>query len=409
MAIYSLHISTSGAGAGAKADYIEREGKYKGRGDLIAKGSQNLPSWAQSAADFWHECERQETGNQYREIKIALPKELDAEKQQKIVEDICRADLDGHALTWAIHENEGRLSGEKNPHAHIIFCERKRDPDRPEPAREQYFRRSSRTKSGEWRGGYAKDREITGARRKEWLRRVRESAEKIINRELQRAGLRERVSCRTLEEQGIDRPAQKHVGAQVVSLHRAGIDTDRLREWQAVKDNTAAINRTEREAAEARDAYIEAVAWERSHRVPTEEIERLYRKSWAEYYTEAKDQLLKANKDFQRILVDRDAGRYVSPQDAALQKRIYYEVVDGNEAKWIAAGKWARDEAFLQLQEIGYPPRPRPSGISREMIRQRMDGRETFSEEVWKQEQEKQRQQSRERARNRGRDWGMER
>ena len=57
MAIYSLNISTGAAGAAAKQAYIEREGKYAGKGDLIAHGSMNLPSWAASSADFWREDE----------------------------------------------------------------------------------------------------------------------------------------------------------------------------------------------------------------------------------------------------------------------------------------------------------------------------------------------------------------
>lgn len=31
MAIYSVNVSTPSAGAGAKSDYIQREGKYEGK------------------------------------------------------------------------------------------------------------------------------------------------------------------------------------------------------------------------------------------------------------------------------------------------------------------------------------------------------------------------------------------
>lgn len=238
MAIFHLNISPAGAGAGAKQAYIEREGKYKDTDkyeDLKAHGSQNLPSWAKDSADFWQEDEKSESGNQYREIRLALPKELPADRQEEIVKEFCQENLADHALTWAIHENTGRLSGEKNPHAHIIFCERKIDLSRPEPGRDEYFQRTRR-KDGQISGGYPKDREITGKDRKQWLRKIRKSAEEIMNRELQRAGINERVSCETLESQGIDRQASHHVGPRrTTQINQAREALEKKKEGYASK------------------------------------------------------------------------------------------------------------------------------------------------------------------------------
>lgn len=238
MAIFSMSISAGGGcSAGAKQKYIEREGMYaKKLEDLIDHGSIGLPSWAESSRDFWEEDDRQETGNRYREIKLALPKEIQSkDEQRKIVEDFCNTVLKDHPVTWAIHENEGRLSGEKNPHVHILVCERKIDDSRPEPLRNEYFKRSSVKKDGSRTGGYAKDRDMTGKNRREWLQNARQKAEDIINRSLERNGYSERVSCKSLADQGIERPAQSHVGAKATSLFQYGIITERIRDYRAAR------------------------------------------------------------------------------------------------------------------------------------------------------------------------------
>lgn len=234
MAIFHLNISTAKNGASAKQQYIERQGRYKNEGtdhDFVASGSMNLPAWAKDSEDFWKEDEQRETGNQYREIRIALPNELTHTEQKEIVETFCKENLAGHALTWAIHENDGRISGEKNPHVHIIFCERKRDPDREEPTRNEYFKRPKRGKDGTIHGGYAKDREITGGTRRKWLENIRQNAEKIINKGLERAGRKERVSCKSLEDQGIDRIPQVHLGRESIGKAERGIHDRRATEW----------------------------------------------------------------------------------------------------------------------------------------------------------------------------------
>ena len=174
MAIYSVNVSTPSAGAGAKSDYIQREGKYEGKKEeLLCSESGNLPSWATSAHDFWHQDEVSERGTQYREIRMALPNELSMEEQCEVIRDFCRENLENHAYTWALHTNEGRISGKPNPHVHIIFCEREIDPQREEPPREEYFRRP-RHKDGQTNGGYGKSRQITGKNRRKWLCKVRE-------------------------------------------------------------------------------------------------------------------------------------------------------------------------------------------------------------------------------------------
>ena len=104
------------------------------------------------------------------------------------------------------------MDGGEQPHAHIMFNERKldgidRDPD-------QYFKRFN-SKNPE-RGGCQKLN--TGkdyAVRKQEIKEVRERWETMCNRSLERAGLSIRVNLKSLKEQGIDQaPERKYMPSE---------------------------------------------------------------------------------------------------------------------------------------------------------------------------------------------------
>lgn len=228
MAIYHFKIKTAGGRAGEKIDYISREGKWEKspkKEELLCVESQHMPEWAVDKNDFWSEMDSQEKKNAYREIILALPKELNFEQQKTLISNYCAENLKGHPLTFAIHENIGSLSGERNPHAHIIFSERKMDGRTVE--REKFCRQ---------RSGYKKDRDITGAGRRKWLFNMRKSWELAANRALENAGSKERISCETLEKQGILRTPQKHLGEKVIAqAARSGQTLAPVEEYKANK------------------------------------------------------------------------------------------------------------------------------------------------------------------------------
>ena len=62
--------------------------------NYFARKVGNLPSWATSAHDFWHQDEVSERGTQYREIRMALPNELSMEEQCEVIRDFCRENLE---------------------------------------------------------------------------------------------------------------------------------------------------------------------------------------------------------------------------------------------------------------------------------------------------------------------------
>lgn len=211
MAIGYINMSANGKASPVDMErYIERTGKYaKGRGgqareDLVATGSGNLPKWAKDAEDFWKaedeyrksvekkaerdRARREEKGEgketkrrevvRCRRVIIALPAELDHAQQQELLESYLKENFPQNAYTWAIHDTAGKLSGERNPHAHVLVCQQEIDPQKPEPDRDKYFSR---------RGGYHADKRLSGADRRGHLEVLKQNWEKSANRALENA------------------------------------------------------------------------------------------------------------------------------------------------------------------------------------------------------------------------------
>jgi hypothetical protein len=80
MATYHLSVKFGGKGkALAHANYITREDKFSQRKDLEHTEHGNMPEWAKDdPAHFWQAADAFEraNGSTYREIEIALPREL---------------------------------------------------------------------------------------------------------------------------------------------------------------------------------------------------------------------------------------------------------------------------------------------------------------------------------------------
>lgn len=207
MAIGRLSMKVGKAGkAGPHAAYIAREGKYAARLDrnekLEASESGNMPAWArQRPQEFWKAADLNErkNGTTYREMEIALPRELSAQQRADLVRDFVRQEIgERHAYQWAIHSPRAADGGEQ-PHVHLMFSERQRDRIERDP--EQYFKRynSKNPALGGARKGYGPSAGMTlsAAERKAELRQLRDRWEKTCNAHLERAGLAERIDMRS--------------------------------------------------------------------------------------------------------------------------------------------------------------------------------------------------------------------
>ncbi len=217
MASYHLTAKIGAKGkATAHAAYISREGKYsdgKRYEDLEAKGSGNMPKWAeQNAAHFWNAADEHEraNGSAYREIEVALPRELTPDQRRALVEDFVRQELgDQHAYQWAIHTPKAALEGGEQPHAHIMYSERRLDGIERDPG--QLFKRYN-AKNPERGGAQKASGGKARGEMKDDLLLTRQRWADVQNAHLERHGHAARVDHRSLTEQGIERAPEKHLG-----------------------------------------------------------------------------------------------------------------------------------------------------------------------------------------------------
>jgi len=253
MASYHLSVKTGGKGsASPHANYIAREGKYAREkdSDMEHKESGNMPAWAaHKPSEFWKAADMFERANgcTYREIEIALPRELKPEQRLDLVRDFVQQEIgDRHAYQFAIHNPKAAIAGGEQPHAHIMFSERLNDGIHRDP--EQYFKRAN-SKDPE-RGGAKKVRGgETPAERKEYLVAQRERWADLQNTHLERHQHAGRVDARSLKDQGIDREPERHLGAGQV--HR--LNTEQL---QAMLERREAEKQVQ-QVQDERDSVID--------------------------------------------------------------------------------------------------------------------------------------------------------
>ena len=277
MAIYHLNVTTGsrigGQSALAKADYIEREGKYaKDAEDLAYRESGNMPGWAEDdPRQYWAAADEHEraNGRLFVQVEFALPRELD-DRQQREVASSFAADLTGGKrlpYTLAIHR------GGVNPHAHLMISERGQDGHDRDAA--TWFKRAN-TKEPE-KGGAKKTSTLSS---REWLEETRERWADRANEALERAGFTERISEATLKEQyfeavevgneheaaRLNREPGVHIGPHNIRRFLRGEQSDRLEEAMDAQDRNrirvveAELTRVEQQIRELKEIYDRARA-----------------------------------------------------------------------------------------------------------------------------------------------------
>lgn len=266
---FSKKISTqTNASANMRADYIKREGIYSTgtkAEELLYKDDGNMPEWAkENPRNFWKASEDYDGAKgrvSFHEIEFALPNELDFQCQKELVKEFIDTHLGkDFVYSFAIHEKAATLAyGIQNPHAHIMFSDRKLDGINRD--RRTFFKRAD--KKVPERGGALKDERWRGSNRKGYLQFMREDCANLQNKYLEREGFSERVDHRNKDLQYFDAikqgdidkaellqyPAEKHLGPKIASkvardlnILTAGISDVKERNkiralyWQANKD-----------------------------------------------------------------------------------------------------------------------------------------------------------------------------
>jgi len=204
-------MKVGGAGKAVHhAAYIAREDqyqKYTERGEkLEATASGNMPAWASSPGQFWLAADEYErkNGTTYREMEIALPRELEPAQRVALVEAFVAQELGGrHAYQWAIHVPLAG-DGEAQPHVHLMFSERQ--VDGIERAPDEYFKRAN-TKNPE-RGGAKKGygpnagKTLSKPERVAEMQALRMRWQDAANGALEKAGSEARIDMRSYADRG---------------------------------------------------------------------------------------------------------------------------------------------------------------------------------------------------------------
>lgn len=322
MAIGRLSMKVGKAGkAGPHAAYIAREGQYADRLErgekLEATEADNMPAWAQSNPQaFWQAADafERKNGTTYREMEIALPRELDADQRAALVREFVRQEIgDRHAYQWAIHTPTA-ADGQEQPHVHLMFSERQRDGIERDP--EQYFKRynAKAPEKGGARKGYGPSagQTLTKAERAAELKELRGRWEAMCNAHLERAGVEQRIDMRSHAERGTGlEPERKQLPSQwrgqgranVIEFRQARAELAEARQElaRAVPDARAEVIHLEAERQRREQAQREAR--ERAEREKAQqERQRLERMSSRELAAE----IAKLRPPPVRDLVERD-------------------------------------------------------------------------------------------------------
>jgi hypothetical protein len=278
MAIYHLRATmiSRSAGRSATAAAAYRSGEriedhrtglsfdYRARGgvdhvEILAPS--DAPAWVQDRAALWNAVEAAETRKNSqvaREIRVALPAELDHAQRVELVRDFCQREFvdRGMVADIALHA-PGREGDERNHHAHILLTTREIGPE----------------------GFTSKNRDWNAV---EMLEGWREAWARDSNRALERCGHEERIDHRTLEVQRIeaegrataahdrgdeaealrqtvravelDREPLPQLSAGAWQMKERGIEVAAVRVWREVKAQAAEVARVaERLSGQVRD------------------------------------------------------------------------------------------------------------------------------------------------------------
>ena len=247
MAIYhlSIKIISRGKGKSAVAASAYRSGeKIKNEYDGIVhdftrKGGiahteillpQNAAQEFANRSVLWNSVEKIEKSKNSqlaREIEIALPKELDMEKQIELVRNYVKENFVdvGMCADIALHDkNDG------NPHAHILLTMRPLNEDTTWGAKskKEYILDENGEKVKLKNGNY-KTKKINAVdwNEQDKAEHWRKAWADITNKYLEENSIQEKVDHRSYERQGIEQIPTIHLGVSATQMEKKGINTDR--------------------------------------------------------------------------------------------------------------------------------------------------------------------------------------
>ncbi|MGQ7336095.1 MobQ family relaxase [Streptococcus suis] len=247
MAIYhlSIKIISRGKGKSAVAASAYRSGeKIKNEYDGIVhdftrKGGiahteillpQNAPQEFANRSVLWNRVEKIEKSKNSqlaREIEIALPKELDREKQIELVRNYVKENFVdvGMCADITLHDKN-----DENPHAHILLTMRPFNEDTKWGAKskKEYILDENGEKVKLKNGNY-KTKKINTVdwNEQDKAEHWRKAWADIINKCLEENSIQDKVDHRSYQRQGIEQIPTIHLGVSATQMEKKGIATDR--------------------------------------------------------------------------------------------------------------------------------------------------------------------------------------
>ena len=266
MAIYHLCIKiiSRGKGKSAVAASAYRSGeKIKNEYDGIVHDftrkvgiahteillPQNAPQEFSNRSILWNSVEKIEKSKNSqlaREIEVALPKELDREKQINLVREYVKENFVkvGMCADIALHDkNDG------NPHCHILLTMRPLNEDTTWGAKskKEYIFDENGEKVKLKNGNY-KTRKINTTdwneqdKAEEW----RKAWADITNKYLEENSIQDKVDHRSYQRQGIEQIPTIHLGVSATQMEKKGIATDRGNINREIKHQNAILREISR-------------------------------------------------------------------------------------------------------------------------------------------------------------------
>jgi ATP-dependent exoDNAse (exonuclease V) alpha subunit len=201
---------------GKTHDYTPRKGIE--RSFILAP--EDAPDWVHDREELWNRAElaeRRKDAQVAREVRVALPHELDRKQHAELVKHFVEDAFvkRGMVADVAIHYPD-RHGDERNHHAHILLTMRELDSD-------DFASRKQRDWNAE-----------------QTLQEWRELWARYQNEALEDAGSAERVDNRSYEDMGINRMPTAHLGYEASAMERRGLPTrigDENREAAAYNRN----------------------------------------------------------------------------------------------------------------------------------------------------------------------------
>ena len=308
----------------------------------------HAPDWVHDRSALWNRVEAAETRKNSqlaREIRVALPAELDHEARVELVRDFCqRSFVDrGMVADIALHA-PGREGDERNHHAHILLTTREIGPE------------GFTTKNRDWNA-------------KELLEGWREAWAQDTNRALERCGAEDRVDHRTLEAQrveaqerasearergdeaealretvravSLDRQPLPQLSAGAWQLKERGIEVAAVQVWREIKEQAVEVARVAQELAEKGRAWLERVT-ERAAEQVRDVVERVTpADAWGEFFaaaapgaSAAAEGLARDLEVERRLEAQREAAEREARERVQEQERRAHERDDGHDHGW---------------------------------------------------------------------------